>query len=168
MTEYLITEVWSSKGGLITKIHTWTDALGDLIGFYLTGDAAHDLCGSDELLDVSISKTWLVDKTYDADVDARVIELIKAVHGNVVIPSKCHRLQLRDFDKELYKARHLIENFFAKIKQYRAIATRYDKLARHFLSTIHLVYCVIWLNWWHALGNEVFIANNKMATTTKS
>ncbi|MBE0445573.1 transposase, partial [Psychrobacter sp. FME5] len=42
--------------------------------------------------------------------------------------------------------RHLIENFFAKIKQYRAIATRYDKLARHFLSAIHLVSCVIWLN----------------------
>ena len=52
----------------------------------------------------------------------------------------------RDLDKELYKARHLIENFFAKIKQYRAIATRYDKLASHFLSAIHLVSCVIWLN----------------------
>ncbi|MBE0446458.1 transposase, partial [Psychrobacter sp. FME5] len=109
-----------SKGGLTTKIHTRTDALGNPTGFYLTGGAAHDLCGSDELLDVSISQTWLADKAYDAD--ARVIEPIKAVQGNAVIPSKCHRLQPRDFDKELYKARHLIENFFAKIKQYRAIA----------------------------------------------
>ena len=53
--------------------------------------------------------------------------------------------QPRDFDKELYKVRRLIENFFAKIKQHRAIATRYDKLASHFLSVIHLVSCVIWL-----------------------
>ncbi|WP_366944465.1 transposase [uncultured Psychrobacter sp.] len=125
-------------------MHTRTDALGNPTGFYLTGGAAHDLWGSDELLDVSISQTWLADKAYDAD--ARVIEPIKAVQGNAVIPSKCHRLQPRDFDKELYKARHLIENFFAKIKQYRAIATRYDKLASHFLSAIHLVSCVVWLN----------------------
>ena len=129
---------------MTTKIHTRTDALGNPTGFYLTGGAAHDLRGSDELLDVSISQTWLADKAYDAD--ARVIEPIKAVQGNAVIPSKCHRLQPRDFDKELYEARHLIENFFAKIKQYRAIATRYDKLARHFLSAIYLVSCVIWLN----------------------
>lgn len=58
-----------------------------------------------------------------------------------------------------YKARHLIENFFAKIKQYRAIATHYDKLACHFLSAIHLVSCVIWLNWWHALTLFLIISN---------
>ena len=121
-----------------------TDALDNPTGFYLTGGAAHDLCGSDELLDVSISQICLADRAYDAD--ARVIERIKAVQGNVIIPSKCHRLQPRDFDKELYKERHLIKNFFAKIKQYRAIATRYDKLASHFLSAIHLVSCVVWLN----------------------
>ena len=133
-----------SKGGLTTKIHTRTDALGNPTGFYLTGGAAHDLCGSDKLLDVSITQTWLADRAYDAD--ARVIEPIEAVHGNAVIPPKYHRLQPRDLDKELYKARHLIENFFAKIKQYRAIATRYDKLATHFLSAIHLVSCMVWLN----------------------
>lgn len=129
---------------MTTKIHTRTDALGNPTGFYLTGGAAHDLCGSDELLDVNISQTWLADSAYDAD--ARVIEPIEAAQGNAVIPPKCHRLQPRDFDKELYKDRHLIENFFAKIKQYRAIATRYDKLACHFLSAIHLVSWVIWLN----------------------
>ena len=102
------------------------------------------LCGSDELLDVSISQTWLADKDYEADV--RVIKYIKVLQGNAVIPSKCHRLQPIDFDKELYQARHLIENFFAKIKQYRAIATCYDKLATHFLRAIHLVSCVVQLN----------------------
>jgi transposase len=51
----------------------------------------------------------------------------------------------RDYDKELYKARHLIENFFAKLKLFRAIATRYDKTARNFLAAVHLAAAVIWL-----------------------
>ena len=96
------------------------------------------------LMSVFISQTWIADRAYDAD--ARIIEPIKSVQGHAIIPPKCHRLQPRDLDKELYEARHLIENFFAKIKPYRAIATRYDKLARHFLSAIYLVSCVVWLN----------------------
>ena len=52
----------------------------------------------------------------------------------------------RDYDKATYKTRHLIENFFAKLKQFRAIATRYDKTARNFLAAVHLVAATIWLN----------------------
>lgn len=63
-----------------------------------------------------------------------------------VIPPKSNRRQALDYDKELYKARHLIENFFAKLKQFRAIATRYDKTARSFLAGIHLAAAAIWLN----------------------
>ena len=129
---------------MTTKIHTPTDALGNPTGFYLTGGAAHDLQGSDKLLDLSMSQTWLADRAYDAD--DRVIAPIKVVQGHAVIPPKRSRLQPRVFDEALYQERHLIENFFAKIKQYRAIATRYDKLACHFLSAIHLVSCVVWLN----------------------
>jgi transposase len=51
-----------------------------------------------------------------------------------------------DCDRHLYQARHLIENFFSKLKQYRAIATRYDKTARNFLGAIYLAAAVIWLN----------------------
>jgi transposase len=50
------------------------------------------------------------------------------------------------YDKQLYKARHLIENFFAKLKQYRAMATRYNKRAANFLGAIYLAASVIWLN----------------------
>jgi transposase len=64
----------------------------------------------------------------------------------VVIPPKSSRKTQRPYDKELYKARHLIENFFCKLKQFRAIATRYDKTARNFLAAIHLVAAIIWLN----------------------
>jgi transposase len=62
------------------------------------------------------------------------------------MPAKSNSIDQHDYDRHLYKARHLIENFFAKLKQYRAIATRYDKLAQNFLSAIYLASTIIWLN----------------------
>lgn len=88
--------------------------------------------------------TVLADKGYDAD--ERVIEPLRAAGKEIVIPPKRNRKELRSYDKELYKARHLIENFFCKLKQFRAIATRYDKTARNFLAAIYLVSVAIWLN----------------------
>ena len=64
----------------------------------------------------------------------------------VVIPPKANRRQPRPYDKPLYQARHLIENFFAKLKHYRALATRYDTRAVSFLGAIYLVATVILLN----------------------
>ena len=63
-----------------------------------------------------------------------------------MIPSKSNRKSPRALDKQMYEARHLIENFFCKLKQFRAIATRYDKTARNFLAAIHLAAACIWLN----------------------
>jgi transposase len=63
-----------------------------------------------------------------------------------VIPPKANRKLPRNYDRHLYKERHLIENFFAKLKQFRAIAARYDKTARNFLAAIYLVASAIWLN----------------------
>jgi transposase len=88
--------------------------------------------------------TLIADKAFDAD--ARVIEPLAAAGKTVVIPPRANRTIVRDYDRELYKERHLIENFFAKIKQFRAIATRYDKTARNFLAAVHLVASVVWLN----------------------
>jgi transposase len=62
------------------------------------------------------------------------------------MPTKASRKTPHDFDRHVYKARHLIENFFAELKQYRAIAVRYDKTSRNFLAAIHLVAAVVWLN----------------------
>jgi transposase len=86
----------------------------------------------------------LADKAYDAD--ERVRDKLKENEVLAVIPPKQNRIEPASYDKELYKARHLIENFFAKLKQYRAIATRYDKTARNFLGGIYAVAAVIWLN----------------------
>ena len=133
-----------SKGGLSTKINTVVDALGNPINFVLTPGQACDLDGSDKLLPGLEAQTILADKAYDAD--ERVIEPLLAAGKKIVIPSKKNRKEPRTLDKELYKARHLIENFFCNLKQFRAIATRYEKTARNFLAAIHLVAVTIWLN----------------------
>lgn len=126
-----------------TKINATVDALGNPTGFVLTPGQAHDLDGSDELLPTITADTVLADKGYDAD--ERVIDPLRAAGKEAVIPPKRHRNEPRTYDKELYKARHLIENFFCKLKQFRAIATRYDKTARNFLAAIYLVASFIWL-----------------------
>jgi transposase len=87
---------------------------------------------------------FLAERAYDAD--DRVINRLQEKPCQPVIPPKSNRKLQRPYDKFLYQARHLIENFFAKLKQYRAIATRYDKTSRNFLGAIYLAASVIWLN----------------------
>ncbi len=88
--------------------------------------------------------TVLADKGYDAE--ARVLAPLRAAGKTAVIPPKRNRTARRTYDRDLYAARHLIENFFCTLKQYRAIATRYDKTRRNFLAAIHLAASVILLN----------------------
>ncbi len=127
-----------------TKIHTLCDALGNPLAFWLTAGQDHDLNGSDVLLPQMQANTLLADKAYDAD--KRVIEPLQATGKSAVIPPKRNRKIQRHFDKALYEARHLIENFFCKLKQFRAIATRYDKRATNFLGGVYLASILIWLN----------------------
>jgi transposase len=119
------------------------DALGNPVGFFLTGGQAHDLVGADHLLPGMDANTLIADKAFDAD--KRVIAPLTEVGKTAVIPSKANRKVARDHDQNLYKARHLIENF-AKLKQFRPIATRYDKTARNFLGAIHLAAASVRLN----------------------
>lgn len=132
-----------SSGGLSTKIHATVDALGNPVNFYLTQGQCSDLEGAEVLISELTAPMVLADKAYDAD--ARMITPLKAVGRTAVIPSKKNRKQPRDYDKYLYKERHLVETFFCKLKQFRAIATRYDKSARNLLAAIHLAASVIWL-----------------------
>ena len=118
--------------------------MGNPIGFHLTGGEAHDLVGADHLLPDMQADTLIADKAFDAD--ERVLDPLAAAGKAAVIPPKANRRVPRKFDRHLYKARHLIENFFAKLKQFRAIATRYDKTARNFLAAIYLAAATIWLN----------------------
>jgi len=90
------------------------------------------------------AEALIADRAYDAG--QRVVEPLLRAGKQVVIPSNPTRKVQRAYDRDIYKARHLIENFFARLKQYRAIATRYDKTAQNFLGAIYLAATVVWLN----------------------
>jgi transposase len=127
------------------KLRLVLASLSELAAFVLDFvEQAHDLEGADALLPQMKADILLADKAFDAD--ERVIEPLLAAGKTPVIPPKSNRKTPRQFDKEIYKARHLIENFICKLKEFRAIATRYDKTARNFLAAIHLVASVILLN----------------------
>ena len=127
-----------------TKIHATVDALGNPTGFLLTPGQASDLEGADRLLPVLEAPIVLADKGYDAD--ERVLQPLAKAGKTAVIPPKANRKEQRAYDRERYKARHRIENFFCQLKQFRALATRYDKTARNSLAAIHLAATTIWLN----------------------
>lgn len=129
---------------MTTKINATVDALGNPTGFALTPGNAHDLDGADLLLPAVNAEIVIADKAFDAD--ERVIEPLQQVGKTVVIPPRANRKSPRPYDQHLYEARHLIENFFCKLKQFRAIATRYDKTAQNFLAAVYLAASIIWLN----------------------
>lgn len=119
------------------------DALGNPLALHLTAGQACELDGADVLLPDLAAPVLIADRGFDAQ--ARVLEPLRRAGKTAVIPARAKRLQPRTYDKELYKARHLIENFFAKLKQFRAIATRYDKTKQNFLAAIHFAAVCIWL-----------------------
>jgi transposase len=129
---------------LSTKIHATVDALGHPTGFLLTPGQACDLAGADALLPVLEAPIVIADKGYDAD--ERVLQPLARAGKTAVIPPKANRKVQREYDQDRYQARHRIENFFCKLKQFRAIATRYDKTARNFLAAVYLAAITVWLN----------------------
>jgi len=128
---------------LTTKIHVLADALGDPWELSLTGGQVHDLNQAEPLLAEARPGALIGDKGYDSDGFVKTLE---AANITPVIPPKANRKYPRHCDFALYRERNLVERFFNKIKQFRAIATRYDKLARNFLAGIHLVASLILLN----------------------
>lgn len=134
-----------SKGGFTTKIHALCNTLEYPVAFHLTAGQDHDLAGADILIDkITQAKYLLADRAYDAH--QRVRKKLEDKGCTAVIPSLSNRRNPSSYDKEVYKKRHLIENFFAKLKQYRAVATRYDKTSQNFLGALHMVAIVLWLN----------------------
>jgi transposase len=132
-----------SRGGLTTKVHALVDALGNPVNLMLTPGQDHDLTCAEPLLENADPGALLGDKAYDAD---RFIDTLTRRGITPVIPPKANRKSKRACDFALYRERNLVERFFNKIKHYRAIATRYDKLARNFLAAVQLVAAVILLN----------------------
>jgi transposase len=118
------------------------DALGNPLRWILTGGEAADITQAPALI-TGLSPQWVVgDKGYDADA---LVTLIDAAGAQAVIPPRRHRLEQRAYDRHLYKDRNLVERFFNRLKQFRRIATRYEKLAINFMSLLNLVCAYIWL-----------------------
>jgi transposase len=120
---------------LTTKIHALVDALGNPVAFSLTQGQVSDLSQAEPLLEDVAPEAFLADKAYDAD---RLILALEARGINPVIPPKANRKVQRPCDFALYRERNLVERYFNTLRHFRAIATRYDKLARNFLSAVHL------------------------------
>ena len=125
---------------MTSKIMALTDALGNLIDFRLLPGQAHDLRCTAELIDGLSCGHLLADRAFDANWLRQVLSEAKI---EAVIPPKSNRRFPAEFDKETYKWRHLIENFFQKIKEYRGIATRFCKTDTSYTALISLAATVI-------------------------
>ena len=128
---------------MTTKIHAVVDALGNPVALSLTPGQASDLSQAAPLLKEIEPNAFLADKAYDADA---LIETLDDRGITPVIPNNASRSIKRKTDFVLYRERNLVERFFCKIKGFRAIATRYDKLANTFLAAVQLVSALICLN----------------------
>jgi transposase len=129
-----------SRGGLTTKIVALVDALGNLVRFVLLPGQRHDSAGVAPLLTDLDFAALLADKAFDSDGFRTELDNRGAA---AVIPPKAHRVTTIPCDFEMYKWRHLVENFFCKIKEFRRIATRYDKTDTSFSAMIQLVGSVL-------------------------
>ena len=115
-----------SRGGFTSKIHAVVDGLGNLTTFTVTAGQYSEYPQASSLLSHYHNTTILADKGYDS---RSLIETLRQQGCKAVIPSRRTNHHPRNVDRHLYKERHLIETFFNKIKEYRKIANRYDKLA---------------------------------------
>src|SRR3954449_4381446 len=129
-----------SRGGLTTKIVALVDALGTLVRFVLLPGQRHDSLGVRPLIEDVAFGALLGDKAFDIDWLRTELDERGAA---AVIPPKVNRKAAISFDRDMYRWRHLIENTFAKLKEFRAVATRYDKTATSYAATIHLAATII-------------------------
>lgn len=116
-------------------MHVAVDALGNPLRVNLSAGQVADIEQAVALIQHQPAEFIVADKGYDSDA---FINTITAQGGQAVIPPRSNRLNPRSFDRHIYKSRNPIERFFNRIKQFRRIATRYDKLAQSFLSFVHL------------------------------
>lgn len=133
-----------SRGGPTTKIHIAADAHGNPIDFEITGGHVHDSKVANKLIQkIGAAQNIIADKGYDSE---EIRSMIRSKDINPVIPRKSNsQKENPEFDAYLYKMRHLVENLFARLKHFRAIATRFEKLARNFKAMIFIACSFIYL-----------------------
>ena len=130
-----------SRGGLSTKINVLVDENGLPVRLMLTACQAHDLRAAPQLLEGLKCCHVVTDRGYDADA---LLALIRVSGAKAHIPSTRQRVVHRSVDPRIYRQRNLVERFFCKLKHFRRVATRFDKLARNFLATVSLASTQLW------------------------
>lgn len=131
-----------SRGGFSTKIHVVVDGLGNPLDFVLTAGQVHDVTQAPTLLCGQRADYVIDDKGYDS---AALIELIEQMGAIPVIPARKGRTEPCHYDTHIYKERQMVECFINKIKWFRRIFSRFDKLATRFLGFLSFVATLIWL-----------------------
>lgn len=135
--------IGKSHGGPTTKIHIAADAHGNPIDFEITGGEVHDAKAAPKLIEkIDEAESFIADKGYDSE---EIREQLRCRGVTPMIPRRSNSKKPNpEFDSHLYKIRHLVENLFARLKHFRSIATRYEKLARNFRAMIFLACTIIW------------------------
>ncbi len=118
------------------------DALGNPLRFLLTGGQRHDSTQAEALVADYEFDRLLADKSYDFD---DFLQLIATHEAEAVIPPRANRTEQREYDKHWYKERHLVECFINKIKHYRRVFSRFEKLAKRYLGFLSFVGALILL-----------------------
>ena len=131
-----------SRGGLTTKIHSAVDALGNPLRSILTAGPDSDIIQAPALIEGLDPDMVIADQAYEAN---DLIQMIQDMGAMAVIPVRSNRHQQREYDYHRYKDRNLVEGFFNKIKQFRCMATGYEKLDPNFMSMLNLVCTIICL-----------------------
>lgn len=132
-----------SRGGVSTKIHALVDGKARPLHITLTAGHRNEALKADELVEHAQGKAFLADASYDTD---RIRDALEAKKIKAVINNRGMRSPRKRVDKRLYRRRYLVECFFHRLKLFRAIATRYEKTARNYLSLLNLVCSWHWLN----------------------
>ena len=132
-----------SRGGLSTKIHMSVDAAGQPMRFILTGGQASDAPQAIPLLSGIRTTHVIADKGYDSD---GIVSFVQEQGAVAVIPPKSNRKVKREYDRRIYKERNLIERAFNRLKNWRRIATRYDRRSIYFMASLHLAAAITWSN----------------------
>ena len=127
---------------MTTKIHAETDGLGRCIDFLLTEGQVHESTQIQALLQGKEIENLIGDKAYDSN---EIRAFLVAMKFNAVIPSKASRKLPIDYDRHIYKERHLVENFFQFIKRFRRIGTRYEMKAQNYMGMVTLGCILQWL-----------------------
>ena len=131
-----------SRGGFSTKLHVLVNGLGLPVEFKLTPGQAADITQAEALLENFDFELVLGDKGFDSK---KLIHFIEARGAEAVIPPRSNLKEQREYDRHLYKERNLVERFISRIKQFRRVATRYEKTARNFLAFVHVAsITVLW------------------------